>query len=255
MDISQAAFGLDMSSASRVYFVNPVLSPQVEAQAVKRAHRIGQTKPVFVETLVLRGGIEEVILERRKDMTSEEHQKCKNILNDQKIYNWIRNVRFIPLQSDNGPGPDQMAKLVEPEHVFSIGTGSNIHEAYNPDADLIMSPTSFNSKGKRKASVAFQPDGGISGASMATMSKKKKTVAFGRRNSPLLTEYTNVTSADQGSPRSMEEESADKYFDSAERFNGTSSQASEPSRHLPDLRNADADLALSDAPHNSLAKQ
>ena len=57
MDISQAAFGLDMSSASRVFFINPVFSPQVEAQAVKRAHRIGQTKPVFVETLVLRGSI------------------------------------------------------------------------------------------------------------------------------------------------------------------------------------------------------
>jgi hypothetical protein len=30
--------------------------------------------------------IEEVILERHKDMSSEEHSKCKNILNDQKIY-------------------------------------------------------------------------------------------------------------------------------------------------------------------------
>jgi SNF2 family DNA or RNA helicase len=32
MDVSQAAFGLDVSSASRVYFVNPVFSPYVEAQ-------------------------------------------------------------------------------------------------------------------------------------------------------------------------------------------------------------------------------
>ena len=188
MDISQAAFGLDLSSASRVYFVNPVFSPQVEAQAVKRAHRIGQTKPVYVETLVLKGGIEEIILERRKNLTSEEHQKCKNILNDRKIYNWIRNVRFIPLPSDSGPGPDQMAVLNKPERVFGRGTSSNIHEAYNPDADLIMSLGSVSSKGKRKASVAFQVDGNTSGASTATTSKKKKTVALGERTSPSLTE-------------------------------------------------------------------
>src|SRR5450432_3959989 len=35
MDISQAAFGLDISAASRVYFINPPINKQVEAQAVK----------------------------------------------------------------------------------------------------------------------------------------------------------------------------------------------------------------------------
>jgi hypothetical protein len=87
MDVSQAAFGLNVSSASRVYFVNPVFSPQIEIQAVKRAHRIGQTKPVYVETLVLKGSIEEVIIGRRELMTNEEHNKCKSILDDETVYN------------------------------------------------------------------------------------------------------------------------------------------------------------------------
>lgn len=159
MDISQAAFGLDMSSASRVYFVNPVLSPQVEAQAVKRAHRIGQKKPVFVETLVLKGGIEEVILERRKDMSNEEHKKCKDILNDSKIYDWIRNVRFIPLPDDIGPGPDQMAKLDTPELVFGRGSGSYVGAARDPNADLLMMDSvSSILKGKRKATVYYEEE-------------------------------------------------------------------------------------------------
>ena len=66
MDITQAAFGLDMRSASRIYFINPVLNPQVEAQAIGRVRRISQKKPVSVETLVIRGSIEEVIMERRQ---------------------------------------------------------------------------------------------------------------------------------------------------------------------------------------------
>ena len=54
MNIQEAAHGLHIASASRVFFVNPVWQPNVEAQAIKRAHRIGQTRPVYVETLVLK---------------------------------------------------------------------------------------------------------------------------------------------------------------------------------------------------------
>jgi hypothetical protein len=132
MDVSQAAFGLDLSSASRVYFVNPVFSPQVEAQAVKRAHRIGQTKPVFVETLVLKGSIEEVILDRRSHMSNEEHNKCKNILDDQTMYDWIKNISFLDVKPEEVV--DQMAKLEMSQPVF--GKGPRVGEL-DPDADLI----------------------------------------------------------------------------------------------------------------------
>ena len=53
MDIKCGAYGLNVNKASRVFFINPVCRPSTEAQAIKRAHRIGQTKPVYVETLVI----------------------------------------------------------------------------------------------------------------------------------------------------------------------------------------------------------
>lgn len=40
MSLREAAHGLDIASASRVFFVNPVWQPNVEAQAVKRCHRM-----------------------------------------------------------------------------------------------------------------------------------------------------------------------------------------------------------------------
>lgn len=135
MDVSQAAFGLDMSSASRVYFVNPVFSPQIEVQAVKRAHRIGQTKPVFVQTLVLKGSIEEVMMRRRAEMSSEQHTKCKSLLDDEVMYDWVRNVdasRFFHIK--DVPEPEQMAKLKVPQMVF----GRGVEDLKHADQELIF---------------------------------------------------------------------------------------------------------------------
>lgn len=199
MDVSQAAFGLDMSSASRVYFVNPVFSPQVEAQAVKRAHRIGQTKPVYVETLVLRGSIEEVILERRKELSTEEHNSCKNILDDRTMYDWIRNVRFLDLGAEGdgngGAGEDrrgtehqqeQMAKLKTPRLVF----GRGVTKIADPDQDLILGD-SPDGKAKQKSKIMIKlnvgpaikfggegGDGSGTGDGMSEKAKGKRKVGF-----------------------------------------------------------------------------
>ena len=54
--------GLNLTAADTVILYDPWWNPAVEAQAIDRAHRIGQTKPVFVHRLVARGSIEEKIL-------------------------------------------------------------------------------------------------------------------------------------------------------------------------------------------------
>ncbi|KAK3951016.1 SNF2 family N-terminal domain-containing protein [Pseudoneurospora amorphoporcata] len=140
MDISQAAYGLDMKTASRIYFINPVLNPQVGAQAIGRARRISQHKPVTVETLVLRGSIDEVIVRRREEMSPAEQRKCSrvggSILDDQPIYNWILNAKILllPANVDKDDGPAQMAKLAEPQDIFGRDSGS-YREC--PDQDLV----------------------------------------------------------------------------------------------------------------------
>jgi superfamily II DNA or RNA helicase len=129
MDLSQAAFGLDMREASRIYFISPVLNPQVEAQAIGRVRRVSQQKPVSVETLALRGSIDEVILERKKHMSQEEHRKVKSILDVRPIYNWIKNARIIPM-------PDleaELAPLHIPQQVFGRGFGKTA----NPDDGIV----------------------------------------------------------------------------------------------------------------------
>ena len=54
--------GLNLTAADTVILYDPWWNPAVEAQAIDRAHRIGQGKPVFVHRLIARGTIEEKIL-------------------------------------------------------------------------------------------------------------------------------------------------------------------------------------------------
>ena len=54
--------GLNLTAADTVILYDPWWNPAVEAQAIDRAHRIGQSKPVFVHRLIARGTIEEKIL-------------------------------------------------------------------------------------------------------------------------------------------------------------------------------------------------
>ncbi|KAI0969947.1 SNF2 family N-terminal domain-containing protein [Xylaria arbuscula] len=133
MDISQAAFGLDMRSASRIYFISPVLNPQVVAQAIGRARRISQQKPVSVETLVLRNSIEEVMINRREHMTQAEHSRIKNVLDDRKIKEWIRNPKIYPML-DAKEDVEQTALLSSPQYVFGRGFG---RASLHPDDGLV----------------------------------------------------------------------------------------------------------------------
>jgi len=60
--------GLNLTAADHVFHLDPWWNPAVERQATDRAHRIGQSRPVFAWKLVSEGTVEEQILalQRRK---------------------------------------------------------------------------------------------------------------------------------------------------------------------------------------------
>ncbi|MGN6444742.1 DEAD/DEAH box helicase [Amnibacterium sp.] len=68
ISLKAGGFGLNLTEADLVYLLDPWWNPQAEAQAVGRAHRIGQDRPVTVRRLVAAGTIEEKVLalQRRK---------------------------------------------------------------------------------------------------------------------------------------------------------------------------------------------
>jgi SNF2 family DNA or RNA helicase len=49
-----AACGINLTAASHIFLLEPCLNPAVEAQAIGRAHRMGQTRSVVVKRLYVK---------------------------------------------------------------------------------------------------------------------------------------------------------------------------------------------------------
>jgi len=61
ISLKAGGHGLNLTAADYVFLLDPWWNPAVEAQAIDRAHRMGQTKPVFAYRLIAADTIEEKI--------------------------------------------------------------------------------------------------------------------------------------------------------------------------------------------------
>ena len=71
ISLKAGGLGLNLTAAEYVYLLDPWWNPAVEAQAIDRSHRIGQTQHVFAYRLICRDTVEEKILElqqRKRDL-------------------------------------------------------------------------------------------------------------------------------------------------------------------------------------------
>lgn len=67
ISIKAGGLGLNLIEADYVFLLDPWWNPAVEAQAIDRSHRIGQTKPVFAYRLISQDSIEEKVLELQRE--------------------------------------------------------------------------------------------------------------------------------------------------------------------------------------------
>ena len=71
ISLKAGGVGLNLTAAGYVFLLDPWWNPAVEAQAIDRAHRIGQTRPVFAYRLIAKDTVEERILdlqEQKRDL-------------------------------------------------------------------------------------------------------------------------------------------------------------------------------------------
>lgn len=66
VSLKAGGVGLNLTSASRVYIMEPYWNPAIEQQAVDRVHRMGQTRPVYTVRFICSGTIEDSILELQR---------------------------------------------------------------------------------------------------------------------------------------------------------------------------------------------
>ena len=66
ISLKAGGHGLNLTASDYVFLLDPWWNPAVEAQAVDRAHRIGQEKPVFAYRLIAKDTVEEHVIELQK---------------------------------------------------------------------------------------------------------------------------------------------------------------------------------------------
>ncbi len=66
ISLKAGGLGLNLTAAEYVFLLDPWWNPAVEAQAIDRAHRVGQTNRVFAYRLICKGTVEEKIAELQK---------------------------------------------------------------------------------------------------------------------------------------------------------------------------------------------
>ncbi|KAL6126675.1 hypothetical protein ACLB2K_074721 [Fragaria x ananassa] len=68
--IQHGANGLNLLEAKHVILIEPLLNPAVEAQAISRVHRIGQTNKTLAHRFIVKGTVEESIYKLNKSRNS-----------------------------------------------------------------------------------------------------------------------------------------------------------------------------------------
>jgi len=76
ISLKAGGHGLNLTAAEYVFLLDPWWNPAVEAQAIDRAHRIGQTRKVFAYRIIARDTVEEKVL----DLQEEKRELADAIL-------------------------------------------------------------------------------------------------------------------------------------------------------------------------------
>lgn len=77
ISLKAGGLGLNLTAAEYVFLLDPWWNPAVEAQAIDRAHRIGQRRPVFAYRLIAQDTVEQKILE----LQAEKRELADALLN------------------------------------------------------------------------------------------------------------------------------------------------------------------------------
>lgn len=85
ISIKAGGVGLNLTSASYIVIMDPWWNPYTEKQAISRAHRMGQSKPVHVMRFITKNSIEQKIILIQKDKLSISEE----LLEMDEMPSWI----------------------------------------------------------------------------------------------------------------------------------------------------------------------
>lgn len=91
VSIGAGGLGLNLTTANKVFMMEPQFNPAAEAQAVDRVHRLGQDREVVIKRFIMDNSFEEKMLELQKkkkalaDLTMARERKTKEQATKQRL--------------------------------------------------------------------------------------------------------------------------------------------------------------------------
>ena len=86
LSLKAGGVGINLTAADYVFLLDPWWNPAIEAQAIDRAHRIGQTKPVIAFRLIAANTIEQKILQ----MQDSKRALAESVIHSED--GWLRTL-------------------------------------------------------------------------------------------------------------------------------------------------------------------
>lgn len=119
--------GINLTSADTVVLYDSDWNPQADLQAMDRAHRIGQTKQVYVYRFVTDNAIEEKVLERA----------AQKLRLDQLV---IQQGRAKPNASTNANSKDDLLSMIQhgAQKVLERAASKDEGDSFDDDIDAIL---------------------------------------------------------------------------------------------------------------------
>lgn len=199
IDVACGALGLNLNAANIVLIVNPINRPGIEAQAIKRAHRIGQTKEVLVETLILEGTMEEQIFKQAKQMSRQQHVEAKELEDDAGIVDIIQNAKILPIEPGESEGIAKFAKLEVPQRVFGRPGREKYHHYLGRKEEKVAERGNKKAKTER-SEKGKKPGGGVRFSTPSRPAMEPFTPPPGEVNGPPATPSQPLTLSIFGGP-------------------------------------------------------
>ncbi|KAG0595364.1 hypothetical protein M758_UG160800 [Ceratodon purpureus] len=81
ISLKAGGVGINLTSASNAFLLDPWWNPAVEEQAIMRIHRIGQTKDVKIKRFIVKGSVEE----KMQAVQARKQRMIAGALNNQKV--------------------------------------------------------------------------------------------------------------------------------------------------------------------------
>ncbi|KAM0787672.1 hypothetical protein ACM66B_003735 [Microbotryomycetes sp. NB124-2] len=112
--------GISLTAASRVIMLEPIWQPDLEVQAARRAHRLGQTKPVDLSVLVVPGTYEEAMLKRRSQLDATDFTSTTKLpQRDSQLQTLLQSAQYLEPQGREPPTAPRV-KMFTDDHLPAL---------------------------------------------------------------------------------------------------------------------------------------